>query len=307
MENFPHAFHNWKSRSIAISISYIDPFQAVQKLSTMQGDKREYAVLGATGNCGLALMQLLLAQKGVKINAYCRSQTKLYRLLPEVVNNNRVEIYEGSIKDEELLANCTRNCNAVFLVASTNDNVPGCRISQDLAHGIIGAFKRLKNSHDDSETVSTVVLPKLCLLSSSTLDNHLSRHMGTFFRYILTRSAFHIYEDLRLGEIILRQEDDWITTIYMKPGGISVDVQRGHELSLEEDQTFVSYLDVAAGMIEACDDPQGQWDMKNVSVRNVAGVGTARFPPGTPACIIFGLVRYFFPFLHPYLPATGPV
>ncbi|KAJ4389522.1 hypothetical protein N0V93_006992 [Gnomoniopsis smithogilvyi] len=268
--------------------------------------QRAYAVVGATGNCGLALMQLLLAQHGVKINAYCRNKTKLCLLLPEVVHHKRVEIYEGSINDEELLARCTRNCKAVFLVASTNDNVPGCRISQDLAHSIIRAFKMLKGLHEDSGDGPTVVLPKLCLLSSSTIDSHLSRHMGTLFRHILTRSAFHVYKDLYLGEMILRQEEDWITTIYMKPGGISVDVQRGHELSLHDDQTFISYLDVAAGMIEACDDRTGNWDMQNVSVRNVAGVGTAKFPSGTPACIFFGLLRYYFPFLHPYLPATGP-
>lgn len=251
-------------------------------------------------------MRLLLAREGVKINAYCRNRAKLYRLLPEAVDNKKVEVYEGSINDEELLANCTRNCKAAFLVASTNDNVPGCHISQDLARGMIGAFKRLRTSHNNSESGSIVSLPKLCLLSSSTIDKHLSRHMGAFFRHILTRSAYHVYEDLRLGEMILRQEEDWITTIHMKPGGISIDVQRGHELSLDEDQTFISYLDVAAGMIEACDDPTGQWDMKNISVRNVAGVGTAKFPPGTPACIFFGLVRYYMPFLHPYLPATGP-
>lgn len=272
----------------------------------MQNAQKTYAVLGATGQCGLALMELLLARESVRINAYCRNRSKLYRLLPGIVDDTRVEVYEGSINEEKLLANCTRGCSAVFLVASTNDNVPGCHISQDLAHSIVGAFKRLVKSHGDSKTRSTITLPKLCLLSSSTIDNHLSRHMGTFFRHIITRSAFHVYEDLRLGEEILRREEDWITTIYMKPGGLSVDVQLGHELSIDEDQTFISYLDVAAGMIEACEDPNGQWDMKNVSVRNVAGVGTAGFPPGTPACIFFGLVRYFIPFLHPYLPETGP-
>jgi hypothetical protein len=272
----------------------------------MQDDQRAYAVIGATGQCGLAIMRLLRAREGVKINAYCRNRTKLYRLLPEILDDKRVSIFEGSITDDELLANCTRDCSAVFLVASTNDNVPGCHISQDLAYSMIRAFKRLRKSNDGMETELRVDIPKLCLLSSSTIDNHLSRHMGTFFRHVLTRSAFHVYEDLRLGEEILRREEDWITTIYMKPGGLSVDVQLGHELSLDEDQTFVSYLDVAAGMIEACDDTKGQWDMKNVTVHNVAGVGTAKFPPGTPACIFFGLVRYFVPFLHPYLPNTGP-
>lgn len=277
-----------------------------QSISAMQPPESMYAVVGATGNCGLALMELLLKKDGVKINACCRNRQKLYRLLPGAIDNKRITIYEGSIQDEELLADCSRGCRAVFLTASTNDNVPGCHISQDLAHGIIGAFKKLRKENDGAGKEASVALPKLCLLSSSTIDDHLSRHMGTIFRGILTRSAFHVYEDLKQGEKILRKEEDWITTIYMKPGGLSLDIQRGHKLSLDEDQTFVSYLDVAAGMIEACDDPEGRWDLQNVSVRNKPGVGVAKFPPGTPACIFFGLVRYFFPFLHVYLPSTGP-
>jgi hypothetical protein len=271
----------------------------------MRDDQSTYAVMGATGQCGLALMRLLRARQNVKINAYCRNRTKLQRLMPEAVTDDSVTIYEGSITDHELLANCAQSCRAVFLVASTNDNIPGCHISQDLVASVIRAFRILKESKG-SKAESALGLPKLCLLSSSTIDNHLSRRMGTLFRYILTRSAFHVYEDLRLGEEMLRQEEDWITTVYMKPGGLSIDIQLGHKLSLDDDQTFVSYLDVAAGMIEACDDPNGQWDMKNVTVHNVAGVGTAKFPPGTPACIFFGLVRYFIPLLHPYLPSGGP-
>lgn len=67
----------------------------------------------------------------------------------------------------------------------------------------------------------------------------------------------------------------------------------------------VMYLDIAAGMIEAADDAEGRWDNKNVGVVNANG--KAKFPPSTPRCIALGLSRYYFPFLHPYLPANaGP-
>ncbi|KAL9086661.1 MAG: hypothetical protein Q9165_006980 [Trypethelium subeluteriae] len=260
-----------------------------------------FAVLGSTGNCGQALIQLLFQREDVKINAYCRNKHKMIRLVSEVIDNKRVQIFEGNIQDANLLADCSRGCKAVFVVASTNDNVPGCHITQDLARSMIKAFEVLR-----VEFERPVTLPTLSLLSSSTIDDHLSRHMG-FFKHIMSRAASHVYEDLRRGEIILRADEDWIKTIYMKPGGLSLDIQHGHELSMDEDETFVSYLDLAAGMIEATEDSSGEFDTKNFSVRNARGKGSARFPKGTPMCICCGLLRHFLPFMHPYHPSNGPV
>jgi hypothetical protein len=90
----------------------------------------------------------------------------------------------------------------------------------------------------------------------------------------------------------------------MKPGALSVDKQRGHALSLTEEGSPLSYLDLAAAMVEAVDDPDGRYDMQNVSVVNTNG--RAKFPTGTPMCILMGLISHFFPFLHDYLPSTGP-
>lgn len=80
-------------------------------------------------------------------------------------------------------------------------------------------------------------------------------------------------------------------------------MQRGHELSFDTQESFVSYLDLAAGMIEAADDPAGRYDFGNVSVVNAEG--KARFPVGTPWCLALGMLRHFFPGLHSYLPLTG--
>jgi hypothetical protein len=42
--------------------------------------------------------------------------------------------------------------------------------------------------------------------------------------------------------------------------------------------------------------------MKNVSMRNTAGVSTAKLPPGTPTALFFALLPQFSLLLHPYLP-----
>lgn len=251
-----------------------------------------YAVLGATGNCGIALIQILLTQPKARINAYCRNKDKLLRLLPGIEAGGQVEITEGGVQDEQLLASCIRDCRAIFMVISTNDNIPGCRLSQDNAAAVIRALRSLHQA------------PKVVILSSATVDDHLSRHIPFLLRQILLRSASHVYNDLREAEMLLRAQQDWLTVIYMKPGALSVDRQRGHALSLSEEDSPLSYLDLAAAMIEAVDDEEGRYEMRNVSVVNTNG--RAKFPRGTPMCILMGLLRHSFPFLHPYLPSTGP-
>ncbi|KAE8838634.1 hypothetical protein CFE70_005869 [Pyrenophora teres f. teres 0-1] len=258
-----------------------------------------FGILGATGNCGTALLELLLSTTDVKIKAYCRSKDKLFRLFPAAADNSRVEVFTGSILDADLLGKAMWGCTAVFLTATTNDNIPGCHISQDLASTVIKALQSWRSSNQEHPPI-----PKLLQLSSATIDPWLSRK-NPWVNAIVRRSAFHVYRDLELSEAILRKHEDWLTTIYIKPGGLSVDVQRGHKLTLDEEESFVSYLDIAGGMIEAAQDPDGRWDNKNVGVINANG--KAKFPSGTPKCIIVGLITYYFPFLYPYLPSgTGP-
>lgn len=252
-----------------------------------------YAVLGSTGNCGTALIQTLLQQPKARINAYCRNRAKLLRLLPGIEASGRIEIFEGGIHDEQPLAACIRDCRAIFMVISTNDNIPGCRLSQETAGAVIRALKALSQA------------PRVVLLSSATIDDHFSRHVPFLLRQILLRSASHVYADLKVAEELLRAQHAWLPgVIYVKPGALSVDRRRGHALSLAEEDSPLSYLDLAAAMVEAADDREGRYDGRDVSVVNTNG--KAKFPTGTPLCILMGLLRHVFPFLHPYLPATGP-
>ncbi|KAI0128184.1 putative NAD-dependent epimerase/dehydratase [Hypoxylon sp. NC0597] len=265
------------------------------------GSMATYAVLGSTGNCGSALIQNLLKSPNNKIHAYCRNKTKLYRLLPETIENKQVEVFEGSITDVKLMAECVRNTRAVFLVVTSNDNLPGCRLSQDLSTTVVEALKVIKE-----QSGPNLKMPKLVLLSSATIDDYLARKMPGWFRPVMLRAASNIYDDLRVAEEFLRSQSDWVTTIFIKPGGLSVDIARGHQLTLHEEESFISYLDLSAAMIEAAEDGEGAYDGKNVGVVNgQRGVG-AKFPRGTPLCILVGLLRHYFPWMHKYLPLTGP-
>lgn len=274
----------------------------------MSAHPRTYAVLGATGNCGAALIENLLQNSETQIHAYCRNVAKLLRRFPDIKSGGRVNIFEGSIQDIDLLASCIRDCRAIFLVVSTNDNIPGCRLGQDTAAAIVQALQKLRQQRESTGAgngTQRTVTPKLILLSSGTIDKQFSRHVPFLLQPILLRSASHVYHDLIETENMLRAHEDWLTTIYIKPGALSVDIQRGHALSFTDQDSPVSYLDLAAAMIEAAEDEGGRYDNRNVSVVNTNGA--AKFPAGTPMCILMGLLRHFFPFLHPYLPMnTGP-
>lgn len=258
-----------------------------------------YAVIGATGNCGSSLVQVLLQSPNTKIHAYCRNKAKLTRKLPEVVENKRVQVFEGGINDVDLITSCVRDCRAVFLVVTMNDNMPGCNVAEETAHGVITALKRIR-----AETDPAPRMPKLVVLSSATINEHLSRKMPRWFHPIMIRAGSYVYEDLRIQERFLRAQQDWVSTIFIKPGGLAVDKQRGHKLDFDEENSFIAYLDLAAAMVEAANDVAGRYDMKNVSVVNTNG--SAAFPIGTPLCILYGILRHYFPQLHPYLPSSGP-
>ncbi|KAL8747705.1 MAG: hypothetical protein Q9190_000446 [Brigantiaea leucoxantha] len=258
-----------------------------------------YAVLGATGNCGSALIQILSQSPNVEVNAYCRNKVKLLRMMPEALNSKKVKVFDGRIDDLGLITSCVRGCRAVFIAVTTNDNIPGCSLSQDTAHSVISALKKIKE-----ESGPNAKLPKLVLLSSATIDDRLAHKMPKWFRPIMLTAASHVYDDLKNAEKFLRAQQDWVSTIFIKPGGLAVDKQRGHKLSLDEEESFISYLDLSAAMVEAADDKEDRYDVKNVSVNNTGG--SAAFPRGTPLCIVYGLLRHYFPWAHPYLPSSGP-
>ncbi|KAI1370244.1 putative NAD-dependent epimerase/dehydratase [Hypoxylon crocopeplum] len=262
-----------------------------------------YAVLGSTGNCGTALIQNLLKSPHNTIHAYCRNQAKLHRLLPEVVDSKQVRVFEGSIRDAELMTECVRGTKAVFMTVTTNDNVPGCRLNQDTAAIVIQALERIKA---ESLTGSGLKLPKVILLSSAAIDDNLSRHTPWWFRPVLLTAASNVYSDLRVAEQILRSQSDWVSSIFIKPGGLSVDVPRGHRLAFDGENIFLSYSDLSAGMIEAADDGAGRYEGRNVGVVNAkSGVG-AKLPRRTLLAVLVGVARHFCPWLHPYLPTAVP-
>lgn len=147
----------------------------------------------------------------------------------------------------------------MFLAAAQPGNVPGSSVAQESAKAAVEALELIRKNDPNAQ------LPQLIVLSSASLEPNLMQDFPTD-RYAFLKRAFgHTYHDLRMAEQYLRSHE-WIKQVYIKPGGLVHDCAKGHMLSTERQQTFLSYLDSAAGVVEVADADNNQWDLKNVSV-----------------------------------------
>jgi hypothetical protein len=253
-----------------------------------------YAVLGATGNTGQALLQVLLQSPDNHIRAYCRSRSKLLRLCPVTADNEHVRIFEGSLEDVSLLADCIRGTRTVFLAVAVIDNMPGCTIAQDTATVVVAALEKLKMESDP-----IVKLPKLIVLSSASLEDSFCGDVPAFVHTVLSTAVSNLYKDLAEAEKFLRAQQSWISTTFIKPGGLVQDKQKGHQISMDTAKTPLSFLDLAAGMVEVADTDSGQYDMKNVSV--IPTANDVIFPWDGLYFVFTGLLYHFLPWTYYYL------
>ncbi|KAK5707340.1 hypothetical protein LTR17_020791 [Elasticomyces elasticus] len=205
-----------------------------------------YAVLGATGNVGTALLNILLQSPDRKINAYCRSKPKLLRLVPRIADNKQVEIFEGSLNDIKLVANCLRGTRAAFLAVASTANVPGCTIAQDTARQVVTACETLKQENERR--------PKLIVLSSASVDHSLMSDQPTLLLRVLYCAFQYVYDDLKAAEQFLHSQEDLVSATFIRPGALCNDDQRGHELDLQHAKFPLSFLDLAAGMLEVAEN-----------------------------------------------------
>lgn len=284
----------YKFRKFSRQITTNTTYETSSLYLPTSSEMSAYAILGATGSMGSSILQLLSAAPNNKIHVLVRSRAKLEKLIPSVSSNPNIKIFEGSISNAENLAQCLRGVKAVFLTVAVVKNIPGCSIAQDTARAVVTALTQLK---DEDPTFRS---PRLVVLSSASVDDKFWNGIPAFVHHTLFAAMYYVYTDLQKAQSFLQTQDNWISSTFITPGGISHDVQRGHTLSESEQQTFISFLDVAAGMIEVADEESGRWDGKLVCVVGSSGV-KARIPWSAPLELVKGLVWYWCPWMYAYL------
>ncbi|KAL8999120.1 MAG: hypothetical protein Q9188_005955 [Gyalolechia gomerana] len=249
-----------------------------------------YAILGATGKTGGALLDLLVKAPSTHINAYVRSKAKLLDQRPGLEKNKNLTIFEGALSDIPLIASTLNPAvDAAFCVLGVNENIPGIRVAQDTANSVIAALCHIRNKDIHFEP------PKLVFLSSASLNATMLSEEPAAVKAIITRAMSHAYADLRFAEENLRLHQGWLDATFVQPGGLTEDVQKGHKLSVEKMSSgFLSYLDLAAGMIEIAESGTYKW--MGVSVMPTAK--DVKFEPNAPPQLLRGLVWHFAPWLY---------
>jgi hypothetical protein len=84
------------------------------------------------------------------------------------------------------------------------------------------------------------------------------------------------------------------------PGGLCKDEATGHELSTSKQQTFISFTDLAAAMIETADEGSDRWNGARVSVVLKNGQ-KAKFEWWAGVVLFKGMLCHLFPWMYPYL------
>lgn len=249
-----------------------------------------YAVLGATGSTGSAVLSIL-SQKPkneCKIHAFVRSASKLRKQCPELIESDQLTIFEGQLSDTEALAQCLAGTKAAFLCIAAVRNEPYCTIAQDVAKATISACNALRAQNK--------AIPRLIQLNSSATSAKFSESLPWLAEVILYRGNYWIYTDLSASEALFRSEASWLDVVYIKPGGLIQDKQKGHKLSTERQQTFLGWLDLAAGMVEVADEESDVWNGKEVSVLPTATDVPVEWR--VPIWMVYGLVLTYFPWVY---------
>jgi putative NADH-flavin reductase len=224
-----------------------------------------YAILGATGQTGQALFTQLTSSKENSLHLFARSKTKLLEQNPSLSSPPpNIKLFIGGLSDTSLLTSCIRDVEVVFCVVATNNSTPGCHIAQDSAKAVLSAMSELRS------TGSEVSLPRLVILSAAPVSFVLKKSIPSPVSWMLWRALGHLYRDLEAAEAQMKRERSWLRATFVYPGGLSNvgdDRVLGHKVTTEDAGSgFMSYGDLAAGMIEIADERTGKYDWVDVSV-----------------------------------------
>jgi len=249
-----------------------------------------YAILGATGSTGQSLLNLLLKSPKNNIHAYARSRAKLERLSPKLAAHENVTIFEGALDNISLIADCLRGTNAVFVVIGNNVSHPGMRMVEDGAQSLVAALCHIRNQDPNAQ------LPKILILTSSSINPILNRQKPAFLLKVLRTALSYAYADLEHAEAFLRLHKSWLNVTFIQPPGLTNDVQKGHTLSTEETHGFISYPDLAAGMIEVAETEGAEYNWKGVAV--VPTGKDVKFAWDAPKNLVRGLFSHYLPTVY---------
>lgn len=223
-----------------------------------------YALLGATGSTGSAIVRSLIKDppKDLTLNIFIRSKSKLLKTFPdlETATAFKANIIEGVPSDTTALQTCLKDATVIFGCIGTNEPTAGMTLIHDTITSIISALQHRREVEGSAYQTPTVIQLRSSSLNPNSTLPQFSRSMAWFFFY-------HIYTDLDKGCNLLisnSSSKDSTTTspqlldyIFVDPPSIhdaDGTETTGHKLftdmSKETQEPAISYADLGAAFCE---------------------------------------------------------
>ena len=239
-----------------------------------------YALLGATGATGSAVLRCLLDEppKELKLDILVRSKAKLQKLFPKLEETATVDvsIYEGNITDTDALEKCLKGMDVIFLCIGRNDSKPGMALMQDTSAVVIDTLKNIQKTSGDAYQTPTVLF-----LRAGPINPVFKKQMPAPSRFILWFCLYHAYIDLQKGSDLMesasKESPDLLQVIFVDPGALhdaEGTKRTGHQLILTETLVpLVSYADLGGAFCELA-ERRADFNGKGVGVNATGRVKT---------------------------------
>ncbi|TKA81514.1 hypothetical protein B0A55_02994 [Friedmanniomyces simplex] len=243
-----------------------------------------YALLGATGATGSAVLRCLLEEPpaDLTLNIFVRNKTKLLKAFPELESTKQpqISIVEGTPSDQDALQRALTDAAVIFQCIATNESKPGVSVAYDTATSLIDTLKALHSSQKDAYHPPMILQVRAAPLNP-TFAAQEPWLMSSFIHFAL----YHTYADTDRACKLLASTHDEIPELL---DYAFVDTQAvfdaegttrtGHELTLIGPLTqSISYADVGAGF---CEIAERREEFKGNGV-GVKATGKVRATPGS--------------------------
>jgi hypothetical protein len=214
-----------------------------------------YALLGATGSAGSAVLRCLLSEppKHLKLNILVRSKSKLLKAFPklEETSSLRIRIVEGTSTDTAALEPCLENAAVLFMCVGQNESKRGSTLSYDTAAAIIDTLKNLRKLQGSEYRTPTTLQ-----LRTASLNPALARQVPWLVHKIVSSCLHYNYADIKRACNLYESaaEESLLDYIFVDPPTIhdaDGTTRTGYKLILTEKQeTALSYTDLGAALCE---------------------------------------------------------
>ena len=215
-----------------------------------------YALLGATGSSGRAILRALFLHpnEDITLNIFVRSRAKLEKafLNIEMTTTFQINFFEGTSSDSTILQQCLKDVDVVMACIGSNISTPGISLITDTANAIISALQ----SHQQAQG-PVYEPPTIIQLRSLSLNPLLKARQPWLAQICAPFCFYHIYADLERACNLFAGSPGLLSYIFIDPPSIhdaDGTTPTGYRLVLDEDQApSLSYADLGAAFCEVAE------------------------------------------------------